>query len=420
MEEVLAAASGRELVTVWLDTSSWRVDASVRERVFAGGWLRTLFGELGGGREELRTVLPQQAFDLTRPATRLMLADGHLVTARADVQHLAMRMQRASDKLREAIGMMEEETLEDSWSDGLATAQRLVFAAQAPDAYLMPTDHAHSQRQVHEATLARLITAELTVDALMQGPDDWLTVEEEDRDGDLVDELMLGNARVAAWAVPAEDGSLVTLDDRRAGRNLLAVGPQHDRLRSWVLEEGTTSEEFFAGGAVDLVLSSTLCEVAERHDDEEAGAFSLTMRQEHDLEGGQGRGLRLDKRLRLPVDSAEVSLTFEAELHGAPPILLATEIPLSLGQELPRLWSDGKEVSLASRGLSSAKHLRLVAADGTGVEVLLDPPQEVWIGGVLGSEDVGVVLVPILHVNGQARGEVILRLIEPTPASEAS
>jgi len=132
------------LVSVWQ-----RAEKLVTKPGDLTGW-EELLAALDGGRPELMTVLPHRNIRLGRPAAPVDLTDCCVVEQapygsreRAslwaqfprehhDIDTLVRRMQRASDKLREAVTTMEEEGAEESWSDGLATAQRLVFSAQSP------------------------------------------------------------------------------------------------------------------------------------------------------------------------------------------------------------------------------------------------------------------------------------------------
>ena len=179
-----------------------------------------------------------------------------------EVDALHRRMLRASDKLREAIATMEEEGMADEWSSDLATAQRCIFSAQAPDAYWRGRGKGFADPKLRDAVMTRLTRAERLIDALVQGEDDWISAEEEDRDGDLVDEVFVSSRHLAAWIVPGEGARVRTFDDRLSGRNVFDVGSiERERattqgMRELVLDLETSPEELFSGGTKELAAGS--------------------------------------------------------------------------------------------------------------------------------------------------------------------
>jgi len=174
------------VVSVWVRASALSPGG------MAEGWLNDWLDALG--REELPLVLPSLALAAVRPASRLVLRPevGSAEFTSYAVDTLYRRMLQQSEKLRECIATMEEDELEEKWSDALATAQRLVFAAQAPEPHGDTPDPA-----IRRAVSAKLIEAANLIDALTQ-EDDWIAAEELDHDGDLIDEVHVATAVVQA------------------------------------------------------------------------------------------------------------------------------------------------------------------------------------------------------------------------------
>jgi hypothetical protein len=313
--------------------------------------------------------------------------------------------------------------------------------------------------------MERLCRAEAMIDTLIQGEDDWIATEEEDRDGDLVEEVFAANRHLSAWLVPAQAGALRTLDDRNGCRNLLdvgirraepffgemaqadlagetgeSVGPpkrgsglvrrapelptladniERAGIREWLVEGDVRPDEFFSGTIDRSSQRTPRTEILESSIDEEGDcSFTLRVRSELRLEGLKPRIATVYKAVALPIDAAEIAIAYDVEVDGDGEALLAMEIPLRLGTAAPRVEVDGRVVELRQNEYPEA---RLVRVQGEGEPVLLvfEPGVDLWLSpvrttvrdldGYWGVEH-GVVFVPVLRVMDKAGARVQLRV----------
>jgi hypothetical protein len=403
---------------------------------WARDWLPEWLDAVSGGRDELSTVLPSEAYTTARPARPVKLlhrcADGVMPESKRDeavdwpdfalqfpeVDALHRRMLRASDKLREGIATMEEESMEDEWSSDLATAQRCIFAAQAPDAYWRGRGKGFTDPKLRDAVMARLTRAERLIDALVQGEDDWISAEEEDRDGDLVDEVVVSSRHVSAWIVPGEGARVRTLDDRLSGRNVFDVGTG-DRhtlqgMRDLVLDLETSPEELFSGSARELTRGAY--EVRESAIDEAGDlTYRLQVAGELTTGGHTATSALVTKTLSVAIDKAELTLETKVRINDGSGILLATRIPVRLGHSETRLLVNGESVRAPLGRHDDVTSVRVEADDGSAFELELPEPSEVWIA-VASREDPsqGFILAPVLRVQDEAQAQFSIRLI-PSP-----
>lgn len=312
------------------------------------------------------------------------------------VDNLTRRMLRASNKLADAIATMEDDELEDAWSDSLATAQRMVFAAQSPDPFLRGDDQEGQSLRAH--ALARLIRAEALIDALVQGDDDWIATEEEDADADLVDEVFVCNRHLTAWVVPQEGGGVRSLDDRHGEVSLVDPAPRGHGGRGitdLVLDPATRVADVFAGTSPSLLPHSARWTVADNRIDD-SGDLSYHLRLELDTPVAGG-GLRISKEVAVPIDAAEVRFTHEAHRDGGSPLLVATEIPVVLPSAPTAFLANGDPLEPDALELTDVESLRFECAAGA-LEVSLEPAGEVWCK-ITGAH---VLVVPVARVEGDA------------------
>lgn len=476
------------LLSVWVRAESLGLEPGTAAWCLDGGWLSTWFAALSE-RAELEAVLPADTYPAVHPVEPLRLRNvcaAELLPMGdtegvvdwtdfpflfAEVDTLYRRMLRASEKLREAIGIMEDDELEDTWSDKLATAQRLVFSSQATDAYWRGAKPGFSDPLVRDATMARLARAEAMIDTLVQGEDDFLSTEESDLDGDLAEEVFVSTRHLLAWLVPARGGDVRCLDDRIAERTVLDVGgrraepffssmakaPQRSTgkaakalarrgesltrlggelptdsdsvvrrgIRQWILEANATATGFFTGAAADLTPAHVPWDVRNNGIDEEGDlSYTLTLAGELALPGGPARTLKIEKDLIVPIDAPELRMRCRLELSGGPPVLWAVEIPTRLGPGAMRLWVNGKTVEASTPSQAAdVSELRIEAPDGELMELRCTPSLRVWwlplrtsVRDLDGYRaiDQGLIVVPHLHVDGKAEIEITLSLV-PRP-----
>lgn len=419
--------------TVWL-----RAETLGLEGETYSGFLPEWLAAIGGGRSELQTVLPSEAFAGVRPARPAKLlhrcADvthgehrneavdwPDFALQHAEVDALNRRVMRGSDKLRDAIATMEEESMEEEWSSDLATAQRLIFSAQAPDPYWNGRVPGFKDPRVRDAAVERLTRAERLIDALVQGEDDWIGAEEEDRDGDLVDEVIVSSRHLTAWIVPADGGRVRTLDDRQSGRNVFdaAVGTSArltaQGMRDLVLDLGTTSSEVASGNARELVTETKWEQKASGIDEEGDLTYALELSAAHSLTGHGATTLNVDKMVSIAIDKPEISVTTRARAMGGRGVTLATQIPVRLGVQGVTITVNGNEARIGEH--DNVEEIVLQAEDGSAVAVALSEPREVWITpatreGAIG----GFFVTPVVKVEGDVETTVTITLTPVTPA----
>jgi hypothetical protein len=480
------------VITVTVAAESLGLAPGSRAWCFDDGWLSRWLDASSGGRPEVRCVLPAEAYEAARPAVRFALRPGCAPSIGAvgrgagrvdwtDFQRHAIeadtlyrRMLQVSEKLRDAIGTMEDEELEDDWSDSLATAQRLVFAAQAPDAYWRGPTGGFTDPAVRDAVMGRLSSAANLIDQLVQGEDDWIGEEEEDRDGDLVDEVLVSTARLNAWLVPAHGAAVRSLESRAGERNVLDAGtrrvaatlpsaspvdtgardepveeptlpaarwpgvaapPRSERetidpgrcgIVTHVFEVGTSPPELDSGSAVPLAALESGWELVENAIDEEGDcSYAMTVTAAVPLAGISPRTLTLRKRVRVPIDAGELEISYTATLEGAPDVLLVTEIPLRLGAGLEVVEAGGTPADPGATELFDVDVVRLRGGDEV-IEVRCSRASDFWclpVGNELITPegrrpvDDGLVLVHPMRVEGSTSFTLTITLSPGTDVS---
>jgi hypothetical protein len=433
-------AKGDRVITVWVRAESLGLEPGTQAWCLERGWLNDWLSAVSGGRTEIEPLLPSQGLPRVKPAAlsalragcaaeigALTTGDAHptftdFVRLYPEVDALYRRMLRTSAKLAESISTMEEDALEDDWSDSLATAQRLVFAAQSHDVYWRGPHAGFTDPKLREAANARLIEASSMLDALVQGDEDWISTEEEDYDGDLVDEIFVSTAQLDAWIVPAHGGLVRTLDSRPKKRDLLDAGirrkevfhssmagaprePQfaeapvrggnlarlndvmpiiadaagHRGIMTRVYDAGTTREELLAGNAKDLLPAATSWEVAHNAIDEEGDcSYKLELKASSAVPGIRPRQLSIVKTLNVPIDAPQLTLGLTAQLEGDE-VLVATEVPVRLAGEVSRLLVNDVEASVSTGHFPDTDSLKLQADAGEMIELVFSQPVDLWL-----------------------------------------
>lgn len=486
-----AAGEPEPVISVWVQGERLGNELGSRAWAFERGWLDSLFGLLAGGRSEIRTVTPASSFDAVRPVTPLKFVHGCSEVLGADtgdafaadwpdfprnfteVDTLHRRMLRTSDKLREAVITMQDEGVEEEWGGALATAQRLVFSAQAPDAYWRGRGAGFSDPEIRRRTYERLIQAESMIDTLVQGTDDFIGSEEDDRDGDLLDEVFVSNRYLTAWLNPSEGGQLRALDDRLRRTTLLDVPPRrhesfythaaeslfrnpHDieargprglldplprtertlplevdgsrrcGTSDWLLDVGTSAGELFTGSALDLKPRFCDWQVLRNEIDEEGDlTFHLELEAELELAGVSKRQVTLRKHIQVPVDRPEMRIDYS--VAGADRLVLAPEFPIAAPGAT--LWSDETHPDPNQTELPLRDRIEVRTETTAAVHLEFSRPVDVWVDrirttvrdvdGYRGA-DQGLVVVPAIPVEGRAEFSVVIRFGSDSDQPDAS
>jgi hypothetical protein len=441
LEAIATRAKSRDaaLTTAWQ-----RAELLLPEESALPQW-DELLQALGGGRQDLASVLPALTFISARPAAPVELIDRSVLELAPystggppaswvdfprrhnGIDTLMRRVQRASDKLREAIATMEDESIEESWSDTLATAQRLVFGAQCPEAF-RPSLPPDQRRVLQQSALKRIVQAETMIEQLVQGNEDWIATEEEDRDGDLVDEIFVSNGYLSLWFAPTDEGSIRTLDDRRAQANLVDLDSSGRGVRTFWLEAQTTAERFFSESNGDLVVASEPGEITDNRIDEDGDAsFHFKQHTVHYLDDAGSERILVNRELRVPIDTAEIRLTHQVTGPNDRTLLCAVQLPLRLVTAPAHVLIDGNELALAQTHETEGELLRFLTDDGAGLEIQLSSKSRIWLAP--GGKQGGIAVVPALRVVvvspfcGTGESGLTLRLLappQPEPVAQAA
>jgi hypothetical protein len=480
-------ASRHRLLSVWVRAESLGLEPDTDVWVHTDGWLEKFFAGLADGKNFV-PVLPGDTYPSIRPSVSLRLGNVRAPELRqmaaadqvtdwsdypylfAEVDTLYRRMLRASRRLRGAIAMMEDEGLEERWSDKLATAQRLVFASQSPDAYWRGVRPGFSDPALREATLARIVRAESLMDSLLhpESAGGWLEVQQEDWDGDLCEEVFVSTPYLVAWLVPAHGGDLRCLDDRARERNILDAGsrriepffgplakgatllptPAHpprrgevrparpsrkklpmtaDKvercgMRQWIVERSVTPHELLTGAAADLKPHTIAWDVL-RNGIDEADDLNYTLAQigGFPLKGPGKRQLEMQRETQVPNNRAKVMTACRLSMSRGEPVRWGLEIPVRLAGGGMRMWVDGHEAELTQHTFENVRQVRLAATDGELLTLEIEGEDrqavDLWclpltttiqdLGGYAAVTQ-GIVLMPTLLLQGEASVRVHL------------
>lgn len=481
-----AAARGKanphKLLSVWVRAESLGLEPGTHAHVHAKGWLAAFFHALSEGKV-FEPVLPGDTYPNVRPTCALRLGDvcapalgqapgTEAVTDWADypflfaeVDVLLRRMLRASARLRDAIATMEDEGLEEAWSDKLATAQRLVFSAQSHDAYWQGLRPGFTTPALRDATFARVARAEAILDMLMfdaQGTG-FVAIDEEDRDGDLAEEIFVSTSKLMAWLVPATGGDLRALDDRARECNVLDAGSRRyepffetitqghaliadatvpkirgqgrapkkrskshlpmevdkvERLgmRQWVVAADTTPQDLLTGAAPDLKPASIAWDVLRNGVVDEADpSYTLAQIGGFALKGPGKRQLEVQRETTISMDAPELVTTCRLSLSGQGAVRWALEVPVRLGTGPMHLSVDGELAEVKERCFQNVKHVQLDGQDGQSLVMGLEGEDgqviDLWCMPLVttvqdldgfGAVTQGFVLMPTVVLEGEA------------------
>jgi len=298
------------------------------------------------------------------------------------------KMVQVSDKLQEAYAARRGGALFGDAAeieDRLATAQRALYAGQCCDAYWHGWFGGVHLAHLRRAVLGQLLEAEVLLDGLLQGGDERATCERCDLDGDLVDEALLANRQINAYAAPAAGGALFAFDDRarhRALIDLVARRPEAYHEDVAALPEAEREafapglayddaprlcfvDRFYArdtsaaairdGHASDLGSFAsaryTLVDVGERGDFDQGVEAVLRVDGTVRVEDGQAR-LRLAKRYLVPREGAAVQVVYTLTHEEGPALdcVFAPELNFSV---LPSGPAQALQAGAMRKGLES-------------------------------------------------------------------
>jgi hypothetical protein len=430
------ATRGSALVSVWARAEELGLKPGTAERLFAGKWLAQWLQLLAGARPGIESVLPNAALATAKPAIPVRLshvlpselkARGVLAGDVAWTEFVARfpaldtvyrRSLRVSDKLREAIDTMEADGLEDAWSDALATAQRLVFGAQSPDIYWRGPMPGFADAALRDAVVDRLSEAEAMIDTLVQGEEDWISVEEADHDGDLTDEIFVANRLLGAWIAPAKGAWFRALDDRDAARNILDVDGAClcERL---LPADAARAEAFGAGTTIVPELTSRTQTDKSEINEEGDGTYHLEVQTRMSLPGVKPVSAIVHKSVDIPIDRAEVTLRYELEAEGA--ALVAVQIPIRLSAEPSQVSVNGKPVPALDVEVAEARTVVIEAPQGTTLTIDCEPALDIWLmPPASGEPSHGLYVVALLRADRVKQATLKLALAGEADEAEAA
>ena len=369
-------------------------------------WLEALAAR----SKDVLCSLPSETVRRMPPTRRASLASIHGQEKEQTAQQLMLyqRMLHVSTKLRQAISFMDDEKPNDEKQNQLATAQRLLFAAQSAEPYLTPNIIGSTEKHFKEeqdVAETKLIRAETMMDGILQEEPSYFTVLEKDADGDANPELFIANRHLATWIVPKEGGALRTLDNRSTFHNYIVKTPWSRRNVSatceWVVEQDTSPEELFSGSALELFSGvwksegHALCETGY-------GTYALHVHTTAPLTGNSPRELSIDKIIHVPIDEAFVRVQYEMHQKGSPNVIVAAPFPISLPSPLARLLIDGREQdrNTPKFNVARATSFSIETQTGKTFSLTLSQECELWIDN---SYDSFVWIVVIIPVDGDVK-----------------
>lgn len=486
-----AGGQSRPVISVWVRGERLGFELGSRAWAFERGWLASFLDALGGKRPEIETVRPGDSFEQVRSVTALKFIHGccdviepdaggvapvdwhDFLQSFREVDTLARRMLRASDKLRETVATMEEEGLQAEWAGELATAQRMIFAAQSPDAYWRGRHAGFTDPLLRSSTYEKLLRAELMIDALVQGDEDFIGEEEDDRDSDLRDEVFINTRYLTAWIDPHQGGAIRTLDDRLGAKTLFDVPPRRNEvffaraseapfasaqeleargprgpldplprreqdlpldtdrsdrsgMRDWILDAGASAAELFSGSGLDLTPEHAEWSVERNEVDEDDLTYHYDATASLPLASVARRTLDVERSLRIPIDAPEVVFETKVRANDGSRLIYATEIPIRLDQAV--LVIEGQNHEPSQSEYHEARAVAVKGIDGTTVHLSFSAPVDLWadrirttvkdVDGFRG-EDQGISLVLALRVDGEASLRFALRIESPGAATAA-
>lgn len=370
---------------------------------------------------------------------------GHFVEA----DTLYRRMLRASRRLSDMIARMEDEQLEASWSDTLATAQRQVFAAQSIDGLGRGLWPGFSDPDVRDAVYKRIMAAEAAMDGLLRQADGnpWpLHIEHKDLDGDRVPDVFIGTPAFNVWLLPGRGGALRTIELKKLGSNICDVGSRredpfrvqavlaplesmgdacstsHLRLlprkgppvgqtidvcersgiRDWLLPHSTSAQELISGhvrSLADIRRPWTIIQNESSAHTAGAAPTSHHMALTWDAQLSVGGTLHLHKEVVVHGDRPQIDLSYTLTPQGddfpADGLLWAVEMPWRFGLGTVDIKIDG--VPMSQEGQKDNPRLVQVGAHDTTVTAQMAGIDDLWWAprSTLVREPDGFIEVPV-------------------------
>jgi hypothetical protein len=298
--------------------------------------IEELFSVINGS-DQVACMLPAPLFQDSRPMARVALLDAPDFpvgvegerSSGIEAVNMQQRMVRVSNKLREAIGTMEDEGREDEWSDELATIQRLVFSAQGVEAFIQDSSEESSSALM--TSTSRLIESELMLDTLVQEDDEWMITEEDDRDADLVDEVFIHTPHASVCVAPGKQGSVTVFDDRTTANTMLSYdGKGLKGLRPIMHSDARSADE--ALGAAEL-LGASHWQVISGEVDEETYIYRLDLTTTMSTSSGDSSSV--EAAVLIPMTGVNFEFRSKVQLTEDDVAWFGFEIPVRHGSDQP-------------------------------------------------------------------------------------
>jgi hypothetical protein len=349
---------------------------------------------------------------------------GHFVEA----DTLYRRMLRASTGLKDMIARMEDENKERQWSDSLATAQRLLFAAQSIDGLGRALWPGFADPAVRDAVFERILRTEAALDALEGEDVPKIRVWHKDLDGDRIPDIFVSTEAFNLWLLPGRGGAMRTLEHKALGTNVCDAGARredpfraqailapydgagdacavsHTRLlprkgdaisqqvdicerqgvRDWLVPHNTTPAALLSGhvrSLADIRRPWTITADGILDHGPHQGAYHLGLAWDAQLSCGGSLQIKKD----ITVDGARRQLvlgyTLTPQGDDFPPegLLWAVEMPWRLGGAPLTLSLDGAPPQSAGlvQTVEAPRTMRLAAAD-TAITTALTGADSLW------------------------------------------
>ena len=349
---------------------------------------------------------------------------GDFVATHPEVALLQRRLVRGSQKLRDVIAVMEDERLEEDWSDNLATAQRFIFAAQTPEALWQGRHQGFADPALRDAVVRHLSQAEVVLDTLVQGNEAWIGCEELDLDADLRDEVWISTIELAAWVAPARGAQIYCIDNRATDTTVLDASQTHGPVPRGIcgtfLPAQTTAEQFFATQVGQPWQPRGAWMVQQNGIDADGDcSFTCSVHSEGPAMSGSQTHLGVSRRVHVPIEGAQVHITDVVASNRPDEGFWVCQIPLRLGTQPQSLRVNGQDTPLlACMTLSDVSELELWGGQQLGVAINFVAPVDLWATPLnLTASCVpgagGLLLAPRVALAGEVRLSWSLRLLAP-------
>ena len=169
-------------------------------------------------------------------------------------------------------------------------------------------------------------------------------------------------------------------------------------LRERFLPADVVRSEVLGAGDAMLVETRGKTDIDKSEIDEEGdGTYHLDVRTRLTLPGVKPASVLVKKSLAVPIDRAELTLSYDSEADGAG--LVAVEFPVRLAAEPVAVSVNGAPVERLDVELPEVKTLVLRVPHGTTLTLSCEPALDVWLAPAApGEPERGLWILPLMRL----------------------